>query len=98
MNAYTNIIEYSNINVAVCDIVNKKIGVYQPFFDCFYPYVKEHFNKHYDALVAFSQQKLADTTVHDKVFNTSFYNMSVHIDYAHILKRLHESKEFINAS
>ena len=50
MNNYNEIIEFSNLNIAVCDIVNKKKGIYQPFFDLFYPFIKENFNINYDKL------------------------------------------------
>jgi ubiquitin-conjugating enzyme E2 Z len=53
---YSQIIEYSNLNIAVCQIVSKKEG-YKPFFNLFYPYVKEHFLKNYDFYVEFATQK-----------------------------------------
>lgn len=93
MKSYNEIIEYSNINVAVCDIVRKKKGVYQPFFDNFYPYVKENFNKNYDKLIEFAKKKLTDVNVQNKNFITGFYNMNVIVDYESILHELNESKQ-----
>jgi len=92
MHSYNEIIEYSNINIAVCDIVLKKTGVYEPFFDNFYPYVKENFNRNYDKLLEFAEKKMADVNVENKVFKTGFYNMNVRIQYHDIIVKLNESK------
>ena len=40
---YEEIIEFSNLDIAVCDIIQKKTGVFLPFFENFYPFVKENF-------------------------------------------------------
>lgn len=92
MKSYNEIIEYSNLNVAVCDIVRKKKGVYLPFFDNFYPYVKENFNKNYDKLLEFAEKKMADENVENKIFKTGFYNMNVHIHYDDVILKLNECK------
>jgi len=95
MNNYTEIIEYSNLNIAVCDIVKKKKGVYQPFFDNFYPFIKENFNKNYDKLIEFAEKKLADSNVQNNMIRTGFYNLSVFIDYNDIIKNLTEAKQMV---
>ena len=77
MRNYNEIIEFSNINIAVCDIVKKKKGVYQPFFDNFYPFVKESFNNNYSKFIEFADKKFNDTEVQNKVFKTGFYNMNI---------------------
>ena len=43
MSSYNEIIEFANIDVAVCDIVEKKQSVFMPFFENFYPFIKENF-------------------------------------------------------
>jgi len=93
LNNYNEIIEYSNLNIAVCDIVRKKKEVYQPFFDNFYPYVKENFNKNYEKFIEFAEQKMKDINVENKIFKTVFYNLNVHIHYEDILLKLNESKQ-----
>ena len=93
MNNYNEIIEFSNLNIAVCDIVKKKKHVYQPFFDNFYYYVKENFNKNYEKLIEFSQNKLKDATIQNKVLTTSLYGMNVLINYDDILLKLNEAKQ-----
>lgn len=93
MRNYNEIIEFSNINIAVCDIVKKKKGVYQPFFDNFYPFVKESFNNNYSKFIEFAEKKFIDTEVQNKFLKTGFYNMNVLIDYESILHKLNETKE-----
>lgn len=93
MNNYNEIIQFSNINIAICDIVTKKNGIYMPFFDNFYPFIKENFNNNYDKLIEFANKKLADTNVQNKVLQTGYYNLSLHIDYNDVLKKLNESKQ-----
>lgn len=93
MKNYNEIIEYSNVSIAVCDIVRKKKGVYLPFFDNFYQYVKENFNKNYDKLLEFSQKKMTDINVENKAFVTGFYNMNVHIHYDDVILKLEEAKQ-----
>jgi ubiquitin-conjugating enzyme E2 Z len=93
MKNYNEIIEYSNVSIAVCDIVRKKKGVYQPFFENFYPYVKENFNKNYDKLLEFSQKKMSDTNVENKTIVTGFYNMNVQIHYDDVILKLEEAKQ-----
>ena len=46
--SYDEIIQYANLDIAVCDIVTKKQGVFMPFFENFYPFIKENFNKNFD--------------------------------------------------
>lgn len=91
---YNEIIEFSNLNIAVCDIVKKKTGVFFPFFENFYPYIKENFNNNYDKLYEFAQKKQTDTNVQNKVLTTGFYNMTVSINYDNILLKLKEAKHF----
>lgn len=93
INSYNEIIEYSNLNVAVCDIVKKKNDVYLSFFDNFYPYIKENFNKNYNKLLEFAQKKQSDQNVQNKCFKTGFYNMNVTVNYNNIIMKLNEAKQ-----
>jgi ubiquitin-conjugating enzyme E2 Z len=92
MENYTDIIEFSNLNIAVCDIVTKHKRVYMPFFDNFYPFIKENFNKNYEKLLEFAQNRLSEKFKENKVLTTGFYNMIVTIDYKYIISKLQETK------
>lgn len=91
--SYNQIIQYSNLNIAVCDIIQKKSGVYMPFFDNFYPFVKENFLKNYDKLMEFAEKKNTELELQSKEFITGFYSMKVAVNYNKIIKKLNESKE-----
>lgn len=96
MNKYTSIIEFSNLNIAVCDIVAKKKSVYLPFFDNFYPFVKENFNNNFDKLVEFSEKQLSEKFTKTTNLITGFYNMNVIIDYNYIISKLQQTKQILD--
>jgi ubiquitin-conjugating enzyme E2 Z len=93
MNSYNEIIQYSNINIAVCDIIQKKNGVYMPFFENFYPFIKENFHKNYDKLIEFAEKKNIEFELQSKEFRTGFYNLRVNIDYNKVIEKLKLSKQ-----
>jgi len=95
MESYNEIIEFSNLDIAVCDILTKKPGVFMPFFEYFYPFIKENFIKNYDKLVEFSTKKNNDYNMQIKLYKTSFYNMSINIDYNKVIEKLKEAKNIV---
>lgn len=94
LNGYNKIISYANLDIAVCDIVKKKKGVYLPFFDLFYPYVIENFNKNYDTFVEFANKNASDTNIENKWVTTKYCGLNVLISYENILMKLNQAKEF----
>jgi ubiquitin-protein ligase len=94
MAGYTESIEYANIKVAVCEIVDKNILYYMPWFSKFDPIIKENFLKNYDALLAFVNKKSKNRTV----VKTGVYSMSVTIDYDQLISRLNESKKLLQTT
>jgi ubiquitin-conjugating enzyme E2 Z len=90
---YNEIIEYSNINIAICGIVDKTPSIYLPFFDIFYPFVIENFNKNFDKTIEFVQNKVKEFDNNKKTFMTGFYCMNVEIDYNNLLNKLNITKE-----
>ena len=89
LNKYTDIIEFSNIDVAVCDIINKKEGVYVDFFESFFPFIKENFIRNYDKMLEFCEKKRAlDDFKKKQIIKTGFYNLIVNLDYAKIIEKL----------
>jgi len=97
MENYNHIIEYSNIDIAVCDIVTKKRGVYQPFFDSFFPFIKENFNNNYDKLMEFAGKKLCEKFKKSMIATTGLYNMNITIDYQYIIAKLEETKKILDS-
>lgn len=87
---FNEIIEFANINIAVCDIVSKKAGVHLPFFDHFSPFVREMFVKHYDSLQSFAQLKAIQAP---KTVSTAYYGLNVVVDYPMLVQKLAMTKE-----
>ena len=94
-NAYDEIIQYSNIDIAVCDIVQKKTGVFMPFFDNFYPFIKENFLKNYDKLIEFAENKNTEFKLSANTLRTGIYSMKISVDYNKVIEKLKESKVFV---
>jgi hypothetical protein len=93
---YTEIIQFSNFNIAICNIVDKKEGYYVPFFDLFYYNVRNNFLKNYDTILAIAKQ-LKDTTYQNKtIVKTSMYTMNVEINYDLIIDKLTSIKKKID--
>ena len=91
MKNYTDIIEYSNINVAICNIINKKKGVYNDFFGNFDSFINENFIKNYDKIFSFCEKKNIEF-ISKPIISTGFYNMRIKIDYEKVIEKLKESK------
>lgn len=89
---YNEIIEYANIDIAICDIIQKKQSVFMPFFENFYPFVKENFLKNYDKLLEISEKKNVEYNITSKIVRTRFYLMNVDVDYSKVIEKLKESK------
>jgi ubiquitin-protein ligase len=80
---YSKIIEYANIDIAVCNILLQKTGYYMKQFEMFFPIIKEQFLKNYDAILDIVNQRCASDDFKNKIcLRTSMYSMNVNIDYA----------------
>jgi ubiquitin-conjugating enzyme E2 Z len=89
---YNEIIEFANLNIGVCDILHKKEGVYLPFFENFYPFIKEHFVKNYEELMSFATKKNTDLNLQEVNFKTGIYSINIMVNYNIIIDRLKEIK------
>ena len=92
---YNEIILFSNLDIAVCDIINKKSGIYMPIFDHFYPFIKENFTKNYDKLMEFAENKLKNDFIDSTILKTGYYSLCVDINYKKVIEKLKESKTFV---
>jgi len=90
---YTEIINFSNINISICDIIERKEGVFLPFFENFYPFVKENFIQNYYKLLQIANTKNDEFKNQSVNFKTGYYSMNVTVDYNKLIKRLESYKE-----
>jgi ubiquitin-conjugating enzyme E2 Z len=95
MQKYTDIIEYENINIAICNIINKKAEVYHSFFANFEPFIKDNFLKNYDKLLQFAVIKNTEFS-NNPIIMTGAYNMKVLIDYKKVIEKLNTCKILLN--
>ena len=94
---YTEIIEFFNIKVAICDLMNQKTGIFLPFFNLFYSYMKEHFIKNYDKILRFVEDKKIEPT-NGQLIQTSMYSLSHVVDYKLLHTKLIECRKIIDES
>jgi ubiquitin-protein ligase len=91
---YNEIIEFSNINIAICDVISKKIGVLLFCFYSFYPIVKENFLKNYPLYVDLINNKIKEDNSIRRV-STDLYRLNVIINYEKLLDKLNKTMESV---
>jgi ubiquitin-conjugating enzyme E2 Z len=96
MYSYNEIIQFSNLDIAICDIIAKRSGVYMHFFDYFYSFIKENFNKNYDNLIIIAENKYRNEFKECKELRTCFYSMKVNVNYTKVIQKLKDTKLFID--
>ena len=95
---YNKIIEFSNIDIAICDMMNKKEGVYLHFFDNFESILKEKFIENFEKLNEFIDNKIKENGDNQlNVITGGYYNMTVKVDYCDLKKKLLSCKKTLLA-
>jgi ubiquitin-protein ligase len=94
---YTEIIEFFSIKIAICDIIEKKPGVFMPFFNLFFSYVKENFIMNYEKILRFVESKMNEPT-NGQLIETSMYSLSHYVDYKLLHTKLVNCKKNIEES
>jgi ubiquitin-conjugating enzyme E2 Z len=92
LNNYNEIIEFSNICIAICDVVNKKRGVFLKPFHVFSSIIKEHFLMNYLRYISFIENKLNEKNLVYQV-KTDYYRLNVEINYEELLTKLKKTIE-----
>ena len=90
--AYNKYIEYSNINFAICDLINSNKNYIPEQFKIFYPYLKEHFYKNVDKILAFVESKkdIIET------YTIPIYCMQTTVNYNKLKDKLIETKKYLD--
>ena len=84
---YTRTIEYFNIEVAIVDILMKKPGVYQPFFDLFYEEMESHYRKNRGNILEFILRKNEECPKQIYTY-IEVYGMISKIDYPSLFTKI----------
>jgi len=91
---YQKSIEYSNINFAVCDLINKENNKIPHPFEIFYPIMKDSFLTNYDKLLEIVESKQRNN---EKNVVVSIYSMNTQIDYVQLKDKLIETKMIVES-
>jgi hypothetical protein len=86
---YNKSIEYTNIDFAVCNLLDKTKKLIPERFISFYPFMKELFLKNYDKLVAIVDGKAGL----DEQYYVHIYQMSTRAKYGLLKDKLVATKE-----
>jgi ubiquitin-conjugating enzyme E2 Z len=91
---YNTIIAYKNIDIAILQIVQKKIGVFLNQFEVFDSEIKQNFLKNANGIRDYLERKKSNDTVDTTntniiptVLTTVLYNMNVKIDWSELYDR-----------
>jgi ubiquitin-conjugating enzyme E2 Z len=92
---YDEIIQYANLDIAVCNVIMKKEQFFLPFFNYFFPFIKERFIVNFDKLIEFAEKKNVEFNCETKDFKTSYYAMEISVDYNKIIDKLKQARTVI---
>ena len=93
---YNKIIEYSNISVAIYDILVKKNGIAENFSE-FIDIMKKNFIDNYDAILEKINKNITLMKEDTEVVQTELYNMKFYINYKNIKTKIMEFKDTISS-
>jgi len=77
---YNTIIQYKNIDIAILQILQKKMGVFLDKFQVFDSEIKENFKKNAIKIRDYLEEKKTTEPV-PRVLTTGLYNMNVNIEW-----------------
>ena len=86
---YNKIVQYYNIDIAICDILLKKEGLYTKSFELFESYIRENFILNKDYILQFIKDNMTNDNAIQKI-HTSLYSMNVEIDYNKLYRKFNK--------
>lgn len=89
---YQKSIEFSNIDFAICDMINPLKNAIPEKFQIFYPYMKQIFTDNYDKILEFVKSQPREPFMQV----VRIYEMSTYINYAMLEKKIIEIKKIID--
>lgn len=85
---YTKVVEYSTMNIAIGDILKKREGIYQSFFDLFYEEMSTHFNQNRSAILERIELNRSKYSATPQQIFIEIYDMSVFVDYDSLFTKI----------
>jgi ubiquitin-protein ligase len=77
---YNYLIEYKNIDIAICGLLQKDPNYYLPFFDKYYEIMVEHFNRNASKLFELVE-KLNQENTDIRVIHINLYRIATGLNY-----------------
>jgi ubiquitin-conjugating enzyme E2 Z len=93
-NIYSSIIEYNNIKVAICQMIEKNKNAFDNEFLVFYPYMKDIFLKNYDVILEFLKNK---KNISPQNLSIQLYKLNSLIDYPNLYIHFMNCKTLLNS-
>ena len=90
---YQKSIEFSNINFAICDLINRSKAKIPSPFEIFFPFMKENFLKNYDKILEFIESNQSNNG--ERVVN--IYSMTTQVDYVILKHKLISVKLIVSS-
>lgn len=87
---YNLLIEYANLNIAICNIILKDKSIYKPYFELFYPIIVSHFTKNYNHFIQFCMKKILDFPLEQHMKMPRFYFFDISIDYIKLIEKINK--------
>lgn len=84
---YTELIEYYTVDIAIVDILLKKSGVYQPFFDLFYEEMETHYRNNRERILDFVSKK-SNMYPNPFIIYVDLYELSASLDYPLLFRKI----------
>lgn len=88
---YNKIIRFSNLSIAICDMINK--SRLPPQFEIFYPIMKTSFLENYDNYITIINKYIHDESETNIVASVNFYTLKVFIDYLLLREKINKCKQ-----
>lgn len=88
---YNQIIEYKNISIAICEMINRTTLFNKQLFDRFYPHMVSSFMNNFDNILNWAVN-LAKKYPKNYIQTNNIYHMTIMIDFASMPDMLNEIK------
>lgn len=90
---YQKSIEFSNINFAICDMINKNKKKIPYPFEMFYPFMRESFLRNYNKIMEFIETKKNEINT----FTVPIYSMTTIVNYIELKNKLITTKNLVES-
>lgn len=91
---YQKSIEFSNIDFAICDMMNRSKNTIPEKFQIFYPFMRQLFTDNYDKVFEFVKTQPTEASMQ----HVRIYNMNTYVDYSILATKLIETKKLVDSN